>query len=665
MTLSAASGQTVSVNYATAPGTATAPGDYLAVPLTTLTFAPGETTKPVTVTVNGDTLIENNETFNVNLSGVVNATLTNAQGVGTIVNDDFPAISINDVSLPEGNTGTSNATFTVSLSAAAPFAVTVQYATANGTATAGSDYTTTNGTLTFAPGGALTQTVSVPVTGDTVVENNETVLLNLSAPTNAILADNQGVGTIVNDDFSTISINSVSILEGNLGDANKPLNFTVTLSQASTNAVTVKYTTADTNATTGKATAGKDYVATSGTLTIPAGQTTGVIAVPIIGDNLNEDSETFFLNLSVPTNATIAVGQGVGTIIDNDALPILSSSNITVTEGTGGTKTADFTINLNAVSGRNVSFTCNTADGTAKTPSDYTATRVNLTIPAGQTTAKFRVPIITDSTDEYDENFYAFLTLPVNAKISTTRVQCTITDDDAPPTVSIDNATAKEYNGGKSSAIFHLKLSAISGKVVTVNFATAAGTTFPATAGIDYEAVPSATVSISAGSLTGIARVVILGDTLDEENETYKVNLSSPVNATLAAAPNSQGIGTVLDDDAAPSLSIDDVSITEGNSGTKNLKFTVSLSAVSAKTISVNYTTADGTARSSDSDYGAANGTLVFTVGITTRTINVVITGDTKVEGNETLSLLLSGANKASIGRARGVGTILNDDASG
>ena len=462
----------------------------------------------------------------------------------------------------------------------------------------------------------------------------------------------------------SLSINSLSILEGNLGDANKFLNFTVTLSNQVTQAVTVKYNTADTNSATGKAKAGQDYVATSGTLTIPAGQIKGIITVPVIGDNLNEDNEIFFLNLSAPTVANIDTGQGVGTIIDNDAIPILSSSDIVVTEGTGGTKNANFTITLNAVSGRAVQFTCNTADGTARTPSDYTATRVNLTIPAGATSAKFSVPIITDSTDEYDETFYAFLTLPVNAKISTARVQCTITDDDAPPTVSIDSITSKEYNGGKSSATFHLKLSAISGKVVTVNFATAAGTTFSATAGVDYEAVPSATVSISAGSLIGIARVVILGDTLDEENETYKVNLSSPVNATLAAAPDNQGIGTILDDDTAPALSIDDVSITESNSGSKNLNFTVSLSAASAKTISVNYATADGTARST-SDYGATTGQLVFAPGITTRIVTVVINGDTVVEPNETLYMFLSTAVNASIGKARSVGTIINDDGSG
>ena len=111
-------------------------------------------------------------------------------------------------------------------------------------------------------------------------------------------------------------------------------------------------------------------------------------------------------------------------------------------------------------------------------------------------------------------------------------------------------------------------------------------------------------------------------------------------------------------------LTINDVSIAEGNSGTKNLTFTVTLSAPSSNVISVNYATANGTARS-DSDYAATNGSLVFARGTTTRTLTVVIKGDTAVEGNETLFMLLSGAVNANVSKARGVGTITNDDGSG
>ncbi len=198
--LSPASSQTVTVNYATANSTASAGTDYVAAS-GTLTFTPGQQSQPVSVTINGDTTAEANETFNVNLSGAVNATIGDNQGVGTITNDDAqPTISINDVSIVEGDSGTSNASFLVSLSRASSQAITVNFATANNTAIAGTHYVSTSGTLTFAPE-ATTQLVNVGVNGDLLNEPPTfTFNVNLSSATNATIADNQGVGTIVDDD---------------------------------------------------------------------------------------------------------------------------------------------------------------------------------------------------------------------------------------------------------------------------------------------------------------------------------------------------------------------------------------------------------------------------------------------------------------------------------
>ena len=152
LSLSAPSSQAVGVSYATAAGSATAPGDFTSRS-GSLSFPPFATTLPLSITVNGDTLSEANETFVVNLSGASGATIADAQGTATIVNDDaLPALSIGDVSVTEGNSGSLNATFTVTLSPASGQAVSVAYATANVTALAGSDYTTTSGTLNFAAG---------------------------------------------------------------------------------------------------------------------------------------------------------------------------------------------------------------------------------------------------------------------------------------------------------------------------------------------------------------------------------------------------------------------------------------------------------------------------------------------------------------------------------
>ena len=152
VTLSATSAQTVKVDFATADGTATAPSDYQANN-GTLTFNPGDLTKTITVLVNGDTMDEPNETFFVNLSNVVNAVILDSQGQGTITdNDSAPSVSINDVTVTEGNSGTTAATFTATLSAASGFTVTVNYATADSTANADSDYQAASGTVTFNPG---------------------------------------------------------------------------------------------------------------------------------------------------------------------------------------------------------------------------------------------------------------------------------------------------------------------------------------------------------------------------------------------------------------------------------------------------------------------------------------------------------------------------------
>ena len=225
----------------------------------------------------------------------------------------LPSLSINDVSVTEGNSGTTTATFTVTLSPAATNIVSVNYSTANGTAVSTSDYAATSGTLTFAVG-ETTKTIVVTINGDTTAESNETLLINLSAASSASIADSQGVATIMNDDVPpqpTISIADVSFVEGNKGS--KRMTFTVGISSVSTQSVTVQYVTAN-----GTASAGSDYTSTSGTVTIAAGNLSATINVSVKGDRTVELNETLFLNLSGPVNATFGDNQAVGTIVNDD-----------------------------------------------------------------------------------------------------------------------------------------------------------------------------------------------------------------------------------------------------------------------------------------------------------------------------------------------------------
>src|SRR5206468_2951997 len=199
-------------------------------------------------------LDEPDETILVNLTAATNATISDGQGVVTILDDDsVPVLTINDVSVVEGNSGRTNAVLTVSLSAASAQTVVVNFATANGTATAGTDYISTNGTLTFLPG-QTSQTITVAVLGDALDELDETILVNLTAATNATISGGQGVVTIVDDDAAPVlAINDVSVVEGDSGTTNAVL--TVSLAAAAAQTVTVNFATAN-----GTATAGSDYL---------------------------------------------------------------------------------------------------------------------------------------------------------------------------------------------------------------------------------------------------------------------------------------------------------------------------------------------------------------------------------------------------------------------
>ena len=307
VTLSAASANSVTVNYATANGTATTAGSDYSAASGSLTFAPGETSKTISVLVNGDTLVESSENFYVNLAGAANATIATSQGIGTISNDDVAApltVGIANASLIEGNSGTVNATFKISLSAAATQNVTVNYTTSNGTAASASDYLAASGIVTFLPG-ETSKTVTIKVIGETLLERAENFFVTLSNPVNAGLGSAiKATGTILNDDTS-IWITDVS--RSLVGGSGTDFTFTITLTHSSAITTSVRFATAD-----GRLRSPGGYNATSGTLTFAPGETSKTVNVKV---KKAVKGDFFFMNLSAPVNGTIADSQGVGTVI--------------------------------------------------------------------------------------------------------------------------------------------------------------------------------------------------------------------------------------------------------------------------------------------------------------------------------------------------------------
>ena len=455
-----------------------------------------------------------------------------------------PNLTINDVAQAEGQNGTSNMVFTVTLAAPSSQTVTVQYATADGTATAGSDYTAKNGTLTI-PKGQTTGVINVPILGDTVFEANETFLVNLSNVRGAIVVDNQGQGTIENDDvppLPTLTINDVTVTEGNAGTTNA--TFTVSLSAASNSSVTADYSTA--NGTVNPATAGSDYTAKSGTLSFAAGETTKTVTVVVVGDTLVEPDETFFVNLSNPVGGTFVGGdsQGLGTIVNDDSQFQFSSATYSAAENSGS---ATITVSRTGLATGVATVSYATANGTATAGSDYTSTNGTLNFGAGETSKSFSIPILNDSLIEVNETVNLALSNATGGALlgSPSTATLTLVDDDVAPSLSINDVSVTEGNTGTSNATFTVSLSAASSKTITVNYSTANGTLNPATAGSDYTA-KSGTLTIAPRATSATITVQVTGDARHETNETFVVNLSDPVNATLA---NNSGVGTILDDD--------------------------------------------------------------------------------------------------------------------
>src|SRR5947208_1164945 len=309
VTLSAASSQTITVTYATADGTATtADNDYVAAS-GTVTFAPGVTSQPITVTVNGDTKFEPDETFFVNLSNPTGgATISDGQGQGTILNDDTaPTLAIDDVIQNEGSTGgTTSFTFTVTKTGATTQSATVGFTTVDGTATGNSscataatgtpDYISQAGTLTFAPSDTI-KTITVPVCADTTVELTETFTVKLSGATGATITKDTGTGTIVNDDTATLAIDDVIQNEGSTGGTTS-FTFTVTKTGATTLPTPRSSTLVDGTATGNSscataATGTPDYISQAGTLTFAPSDTIKTITVPVCADTTVELTETF------------------------------------------------------------------------------------------------------------------------------------------------------------------------------------------------------------------------------------------------------------------------------------------------------------------------------------------------------------------------------------
>ena len=497
-------------------------------------IAKAENAGSITGTFNG--LPEGSLVHAGDIAFIVSYLATAADGSHEVTLTAEPSLSVGDVSVPEGDTGTANAVFTVRMWPPAATTVTVHATTTDGTATAGSDYVGLPDTIVKFKAGQTSKTVAVKVNGDMTAEGDETFALQLSAPSEGIIARSAGTGTILDDDGPQITVGDTAMYEGNSGTA--PLVFAVRLSRPSTSTVTVQYQTNDVTAT-----AGSDYIATSGTLTFAPGQTSKPVSVLVKGDTTSEGNESFNLLLANATNATIADGSGIGEIANDDgSTEGLTVGNTFVSEGDSGTGAAVFTVRLSRPAAHAFTVHYATANGTATAGSDYTAIPDSvLSFAVGDIAKTVSVSIIGDTVVEGNETFSLKLSSPSRSiPLVVGTGTATILNDDAGPGLAIGDVSVQEGGGGTTQAVFTIRLSQPSSVPVSMHYQTADGT---ATAGTDYDAIPDTVLTIAAGTVSQTVTVTVHGDLVDEADETFIVLLSSASGAQITRA---FGTGTIL-----------------------------------------------------------------------------------------------------------------------
>jgi VCBS repeat-containing protein len=401
---------------------------------------------------------------------------TSAAQTFTITINPRPGLSISDASVLEGNSGFTPMPFTVTLSPASTDTVTVDWTTAAGTALSPKDFTAASGTLTFAPG-ETSKTITVQIVGDTTKEKNETMGVRLSNAVNALLADSSGLGTILDDDstprlqttmvsattsnstttlsssstsLSTLSTDTAttgtgtttttatspaaSVIEGNSGRTF--LTFAVTPSNATDETMTVDFATIAGPA----ARPNVDFIVKSGTLVF-APETTDpqFITVEVVANTRHQPTHPFFVRLANPIAAVIDALDTEADILDDDPIPSISVSDVTVGESAIGSVNAVLNVTLSNDTDDTVTVNYTTVAGSALDGIDYTGQSGTMTFTPGVTSHTITVPINPDTSwAEGLEGFYLDITAPANATILKGRGTVTIT----PPTAWVNSTTA-------------------------------------------------------------------------------------------------------------------------------------------------------------------------------------------------------------------------------
>jgi glucose/arabinose dehydrogenase len=620
----------VSVNYATTNGTATAGSDYIATS-GTLHFAAGETSKTFTIPIIDDTIVEGNETVTITLSNPGGgATLGSpATATLTIISDDVATqpgvLQFSSANYSVSETGGA-VTITVTRTGGSDGTVSVNYATANGTATSGSDYIPTSGTLTFA-GGETSKTFTIPIIDDTIVEGPETVQLTLSSPTGGATLGSQATATltITSDDTSSQPV-TVTLQQGVNGyTGTTDVSISNQYAQYNEGNGITGFTDSQLGAwqLSGSSGYSVESLIRFSNLGIPAGATITGATLTLRVDTWANNPTIRGYYVAAPWSATPGPNSSqLGWLHRGNG----QNWNTPGARGQGTDVIAgkSFTLgNIRAIGEQTITIALDPA--VVQSWVDNPAANHGILLVNETTGAVVRINASEHSSAAQ------------RPKLSVTYSSGAETPTPQPGTLQLSSATYSVNENGGFATIAVTRTGGSDG-AVSVNYATSNGT---ATAGNDYTAT-SGTLQFAAGEVSKTFTVPIMNDTIVEGNETVIITLSNPTGgATLGN--QTTGVLTILDDDVASQpgslrLSSGAYSVNE-NGGT--LTITVTRTGGSSGAVSVNYATANGTA-TAGSDYVATNGTLHFANGETSKTFTIAVIDDSVVEGNETFQLSLT-----------------------
>lgn len=634
-----------SVAYSTpCCGSAFASADYVSVS-GTLSFAPGETTKTFTIPILDDFVAEGTETINLALTNVAGARLGTSSALVMIVdNDTDTSIGFDSTNYSVREDAGSVTLRLVRIGDTSRVASAVWTTTSNG-ATGNVDYVTSTGTIVFTAG-ETSKTITIPIIDDILSEGSENFFVGLSG-VGGVATRGGATVTVVDDEVPVVVqfSKSTHIVAENAGSVAVVLTRSGNLAMP----LSVSYSTADCcSAPSPWASAGLDYVGTSGVVFFDAGETAKTISISILDDTVREGNKSFQISANGAPTAAI-------TIVDDETPPSSSSSFYLFSPAFATVRETDGSVTLtltrtDTTVPASVQHAFQTQFLGATAGADFIGTPGTFSFAAGEGSKTLTIPIVNDAIAEGTESFA--LTASVNSTIVAS-VQVNITDDDSAtsPVLTIDSVAVPEGNSPSA-----LTLTARLSRPAEASFSFISLAVSGGTANAADFSLPGTSVVFNVGDTEKKFAVVINGDTVPEPDETLFIGIAGLCCANVTTT---RGTLTILNDDAA--VSISDAAVTEGNNGTKPLSFTVSLSPAQTLPVSVDYATLNA-GSASESDYAPAAGTLQFAPGETTKTIDIDVNGDLIPESNETFGLRLLTVTGAALTRAVATGTILDDD---